>query len=140
MFFLGGLKTDNTVARIAVGLYPLERFQRFVKVNGSASWPVFLPTLMPFSRAMKRAALIAILLSLAGCGMELGTGVDKHAILYCAERHRAPKEGNVDRLGLIQVYLTKVSASDSPAMQQWYKDMDACVAEFEAKKQSQEKK
>jgi hypothetical protein len=102
--------------------------------------PVFLPTLVPFSRAMKRTALIAILLSLAGCGMELGTGVDKHAILYCAERHRAPKEGNVDRLGLIQVYLTKVSASDSPAMQQWYKDMDACVAEFEAKKQSQEKK
>lgn len=89
---------------------------------------------------MKPMACLALLLFLAGCDtMNLGQGPDKHAILYCAERHRAPKEGNVDRLGLIQVYLTKVSASDSPAMQQWYKDMDACVAEFEAKKQQQAK-
>lgn len=85
---------------------------------------------------MKPMALLAILLFLAGCGMvDTGSGPDKHAILYCAERHRAPKEGNVDRLGLIQVYLTKTAASDSPAMRQWYKDMDSCVAQFEAKKQ-----
>jgi len=89
---------------------------------------------------MKRVALFAILLTLAGCGMASRADVDKRAILYCAEQHRAPKEGNVDRLGLLQVYLTRTAASDSPAMQQWYKDMDACLAEVAAKKQSQEKK
>jgi hypothetical protein len=78
---------------------------------------------------MPRAGFILILLLplLAGCG---GPTYDLHAIKACAAQHPPPPEGNVERLGLVPVYLTRTSDSDSPAMQQWYDLMDRCTASY----------
>jgi hypothetical protein len=79
--------------------------------------------------AKPRAGLILILLLpvLAGCG---GPTYNLHAIEACAKQHPPPPEGNVERLGLVPVYLTRTSASDTPAMKQWYVTMDQCTASY----------
>lgn len=71
--------------------------------------------------------MILLLPLLAGCG---GPSHDLHAITACAKQHPPPPEGNVERLGLVTVYLSKTSASDSPAMKQWYVTMDQCTASY----------
>ncbi len=78
---------------------------------------------------MKRIAIIIVLPALGGCGMMGGTGgPDIHVIAQCAKQHPAPPQANVERLGLLPVYLTHAAASDDDATRQWYADMDACTA------------
>lgn len=80
---------------------------------------------------MKSAGLIALLPLLAGCGaVDHSSRFDIHAIRYCAELHPAPPEANVEVLGLIPVYVTRSAASDDVAVQQWYRDMDACTNQY----------
>jgi hypothetical protein len=82
---------------------------------------------------MPRANLVLFLMLplVAGCGMTSGSrSHDLHAIKACAAEHPPPPEGNVERLGLVPVYLTQSSASDSPAMKQWYVTMDQCTGSY----------
>lgn len=74
-----------------------------------------------------RLILISLLPLLAACG---GPTYDLHAIKACATAHPPPPEGNVERLGLVPVYMTHSAASDSPAMKQWYATMDQCTAKY----------
>lgn len=76
--------------------------------------------------------LIPMLPLMAGCGMAPGSSRshDLHAIEACAAQHPPPPEGNVERLGLVPVYLSHTSASDSPAMREWYATMDRCTASY----------
>jgi len=80
---------------------------------------------------MRNAALIAMLLFLAGCGtMGVGRGYDFHAIQDCAKQHPPPPQADVDRLGLVPVYLTKSGDVSDPAVQAWFAQMDDCTAKF----------
>ena len=87
----------------------------------------------PTRMAKPRAGLILLLMLplTAGCGMTSESrSPDFHAITACAKQHPPPPEGNVERLGLVPVYLTRSSDSDSPAMKQWYVTMDQCTASY----------
>lgn len=80
---------------------------------------------------MERALLMAVLLCLAGCEtLGVGRGQDFHAITACAKLHPPPPKADVDRLGLLPVYLTHSGDVGDPAVKQWFADMDACTANY----------
>lgn len=84
---------------------------------------------------MRRLALTAILLPLAGCGMvDMGGGLDRHAVEDCARLHPAPRQANIERLGVIPVYVGGQGDVSDPAVKAWFAEMDKCTANYQAKK------
>ncbi len=84
---------------------------------------------------VKYVALLGIFLCLAGCEtLGVGRDYDFHAITDCAKQHPPPPKADVDRLGLLPVYLTHSGDVGDPAVKQWFVDMDACTAKYQAAK------